>query len=142
MQYAAILQLLAVAIPGIIAFSGKIITGKKRFIIAIAAYFILRKWTTDAAKSKSESEIQSGLGYTNANALAGLYKAALNPSGVEFLMGTDGTDESLIYELAAKTKSYKAVYDAYKIQFKRDLTVDLKSELGTDEYKRFIDILG
>lgn len=142
MQYAVVLQALAVILPAVLAFSTKIFTGKKRFVIAIAVYFILKKWATAAAKDKSLSELVNSNGSVSANGLATLYRQALNPSGYTWAWDTDGTDEDLLFELAARTPSYRAVYDAYKIQYSRDLTNDLQGELSGSDYNKFIGLLG
>lgn len=141
MQYAAIIEVLTVLAPALLALGSKFIKGNKRFIFAIAAYFILRKMALQAAQQKALSNIQSEGGYQNANALATSYKQAMNPSGYSWMFGFDGTDEDLIYQLAAKTGNYKNVYDAYKKQYNRDLTTDLQSELSTGGYQLFMNIL-
>jgi hypothetical protein len=139
-MYATILEILAIVIPLFIGVSKKVVKGNKKWIIAIVAYFILKKWASQAALQKSLEELQEN-GYLNANALATLYDKAINPSGISYLVTMDGTDENAIFELAAKTGNYKDVADAYRIQYKRELTNDLKSELSGDDYRRYLSIL-
>jgi hypothetical protein len=143
MQYAAFLQLLAVALPAFLAFSTKLISGKKRFIIAIAAYFILRKWAVAAAIDKANGSVGNGSnGTLTPEALATSYKFAMNPSGFDFLMSSDGTDEDELMELAAKSKGrYTSVYNAYYTLYKSDLTKTIMGELSPTDYKRFLAIL-
>lgn len=141
MNYAAILNALALAIPAILAGTKTLVKGRERYVIAIAAFFVLRKFAMDAAKEKSLSDLQESGGVTNANALATLYRQAINPTGYAWTKDFDGTDEELLFELAAKTYNYKAVYDAYKKQYGDDLTNDIRGELNNTDYQRFLTIL-
>ena len=143
MQYAAILEILSVALPAFLAFSGKLIKGNEKYIIAISVFLLLKRLANKAATEKSLSDLQSGDGggYLNANALATLYKQAFNPSGVELLMSVDGTDEEAVFELAAKTSNYKSVYESYTKQYTRNFTNDLKAELSGDDYNKYLTII-
>jgi len=140
MQFTAILEILALVVPLFIGVSKNLVKGNKKWVIAIAVYFILKKWAIEAGRQNSLSEIQEN-GYLNPNALATLYDKALNPSGFPYFMTMDGTDEALIFDLAAKSGNFKAVADAYRIQYKRELTEDLKSELSNEDYQKFLTIL-
>lgn len=141
MNYAAILNALALAIPAILAGTKTLVKGRERYVIAIAAFFVLRKFAMDAAKEKSLSDLQETGGVLNANALATLYRQAINPSGYAWMKDYDGTDEDLLFDLAAKTYSYIPVYDAYKKQYSDDLTNDIRGELNNTDYQRFLTIL-
>ncbi|KAA0992773.1 hypothetical protein [Dyadobacter aurulentus] len=140
MQYVKIIEILALVIPLLIGASSSLVKGNRKWIIAIVAYFILKKWAIKAATDKAKSELQSA-GGNNPNALATLYKQALNSSGYDWMFELDGTEEDLIYQLAAETTNYKAVFDSYKSQYNRDLTADLQKELSATEYQRFLTIL-
>ena len=144
MSYAIIINLLSVLLPAILAFSTSLVQGKKKYLIAIAAYFILSKLAKEAAESKANGGIGGGTGgYLNANALATSYMQAINPSGYEWAIDSDGTNEDLLYELAAQSRGnmYKAAFDQYNTLYKRNLTKDLQAELDNDEYKKFLNIL-
>tara|TARA_R110002124_G_scaffold285303_1_gene463665 strand:- start:193 stop:627 length:435 start_codon:yes stop_codon:yes gene_type:complete len=139
MQFAAILEILSLLAPAFLAFGSKLIKGNEKYLIAIALFFVLKKFANVAAQQKSFSDLQAGeTGYLNPNALATLFKQAMNPSGYAFLMDADGTNEELIFELAAKTNDYRSVFDAYTKQYSRNLTTDLVAELSTDDYNKFL----
>ncbi|TDE15293.1 hypothetical protein [Dyadobacter psychrotolerans] len=144
MNYALIINLLSVILPAFVALSGSLVKGKRKYLIAIAAYFILRKWAEAAAESKANSGIGGNTGgYLNANALATSFKNAINPSGWEWAIDSDGTNEELIFGLAAQSRGqmYKAVYNQYNTLYKRDLTKDLQAELSDSDYNKFLQIL-
>lgn len=142
MQFAAILEILAVLLPAFIGFSNtKLFKGKTKWIVIIAAYFILKKWAAVAAADKARGDIQNAGGGLNSNSLATLYKQALNPSGYDTLIELDGTNEEVIFLAAAQTRNFREVFEAYKKQYKRDLTDDLQKELSTEDYQKFLKIL-
>lgn len=139
MQFATIIEIASLLVPLLIG-TNTLFKGKMKWVVMIVAYFILKKWAQSAAADKARSDIQDG-GYLNANALATLYKQALNPSGYGPLIELDGTNEELIYQVAAKTGNFRDVWEAYKKQYNRDLTDDLQKELSSDEYAKFLQIL-
>lgn len=140
MQFATIIEIASWVIPLFIGTSNTLFKGKTKWIVVIVAYFILKRWAVAAAADKARSDLQTG-GGLNPNALATLYKQALNPSGYGPLIELDGTNEELIYQIAAQTSDYRAVWEAYKRQYSRDLTDDLQKELSSDEYAKFLQIL-
>lgn len=156
MPFAAILRFLSLAVPVWFATGQKaVIKGAKKakeyapksnftrnIILAVAAYLILKHFADKAAKAEAEGGLQTNPGpggYQDTNALATQYFKAMFPSGYPWF--PDGTDEEKLYELAAKTHNYPAVYALYTQLYNRSLTADLQAELGADEYQRFLSIL-
>lgn len=140
MQFATIIEIASLLVPLLISTSKSLFKGKTKWVMVIVAYFILKKWAVSAAADKARSDLQTP-GSTNPNALATLYKQAMNPSGYGFLIEMDGTSEDLIFQLAAATSDYRAVWEAYKKQYNRDMTDDLQKELSSEDYAKFVQIL-
>lgn len=140
MKYTAILELLSIAIPALIAGTKKIVKGNEKYLFAVAAYFILKRWAEQAAVNAASQQIQS-VGRYNHNALAQLYRQAMNPTGYGWTMSVDGTNEQLIFELARETADFTAVSVSYKTLYNSDLSADLRKELSTSDYQKFVQLL-
>lgn len=149
MNIALIGQLLSLAIPAFIGL-GNFFKGKKKWVYAILAYFII-KWAVEkaaleAAKNSAQDKIDPATGdpivptYYNPNTLAERYRRAFDPYGTGWL-SYNGTDTEKLYELAGITYDFAAVRTAYKTLYKSDLYDDLKSELSNDELDAFNTIL-
>lgn len=140
MNYAKILELLALAIPVFVAGTKKIIKGNEKYIFAIGLYFLLKKFAETAAQNEAKEKIQE-VGQYNHNALAQLYRQAVNPSGYKYLMEFDGTNEEMIFDLATKTGNFQSVAVAYRSQYGTDLIEDLRKELSSADFSKFVGIL-
>lgn len=140
MNYTQILNIISLAIPALIAGTKTLIRGNEKYLVAIAVYFILKRFAEVAAVNEAREKIQES-GYLNANALAQLYRQAVNPSGYSVLMSVDGTNEELIFDLAGRTSNFQSVATAYKALYSSDLTEDLRKELSTADFERFLRIL-
>ena len=67
---------------------------------------------------------------------------AMNPSGQTWLMWGDGTDEKEVFAVAREIRSLSEVQRLYKsITRGRRLLEDLKGELDSDDFKKFINIV-
>lgn len=77
--------------------------------------------------------------------LATKFKTAFNPSGNDWMMSWDQTDERSVFQCARDINKYKLswamVSTAYKGVFNRDLTNDLSAELDAAENSLFLSIL-
>lgn len=140
MNYLQIINFLTLAIPAFIAGTKKVVKGNEKYILAIAVYFLLKRFAEVAATNEAKEKIQSPSGL-NANALAQLYRQAMNPSGYGWMMELDGTNENLIFDLAAKTNNFQSVSTSYRALYGTDLTSDLRKELSSDDYTKFVQTL-
>lgn len=76
------------------------------------------------------------------NQLAQQYRSASNPSGNNWMINWDGTDEDAIERLAYQTKGVLTqVADAYKLKFDETLTDRLRKELDADELQNWRNIV-
>ena len=76
------------------------------------------------------------------NQLAQQYRAAANPSGSDWMIDWDGTDEEAIERLGYQTKGHLAsVAAVYKQKFHETLTDRLRKELDTDEFQNWRNIV-
>jgi len=140
MNYIQILNILSLAIPAFIAGTKKVVKGNEKYIVAIAVYFVLRKMTEVAGKNEVKNNIQEN-GALNYNAMAQMYRQAMNPSGYSWMIDFDLTNVSSLYELASKTINFDRVATAYSLAYGSDLTTDLRKELNTSEFNKFMNIL-
>lgn len=65
-------------------------------------------------------------------------RSAMNPSGMSWLMWTDGTNEDAIDELASQIVDLNAVSVAYRRLYNSELTQDLQKELSTNHFNEFL----
>lgn len=76
------------------------------------------------------------------NQLAQQYRAAVNPSGVAWLVGVDGTKDKAIELLAYRTKGrLNEVLKAYREKFDETLTDRLRQELSVKDYQNWLNIV-
>ena len=76
------------------------------------------------------------------NQLAQQYRAAVNPSGVSWMVGIDGTKDKAIELLAYRTKGkLNEVLKAYREKFDETLTDRLRQELSVKAYQNWLNIV-
>lgn len=78
----------------------------------------------------------------NANQLAQQYRSAANPSGIKWMIDTDGTDEKAVERLAYQTKEHlEPVATAYKQKFHETLTDRMRKELDANDFQDWKNIV-
>ena len=110
------------------------------FIIAIAYYLIVR-----AKRLNSQNEVFQGDDPTtgqNPSYLATLIHQAVNPSGIGLLINVDGTDEQALFSISRQIKNFTQVAQKYNDLYRRNLSQDLESELGQEDFNTFRSLLG
>lgn len=65
-------------------------------------------------------------------------RSAMNPSGISWLMWSDGTNEDAIAQIAAQIQDLDTVARAYRNLYSDDLLKDLQSELSTALFNSFL----
>ena len=65
-------------------------------------------------------------------------RSAMNPSGISWLMWSDGTNEDAIAQIAAQIQDLDTVATAYRNLYSDDLLKDLQSELSTALFNSFL----
>ena len=76
------------------------------------------------------------------NQIAQQIRAASNPSGFNWMIDWDGTDEDTLTILAHQTKgAFKEVADAYRLKFAETLTDRIRKELDAKDYQNWINIV-
>jgi hypothetical protein len=65
-------------------------------------------------------------------------RSAMNPSGVSWLMWSDGTNEKVILDTADLITNFSAVTTAYRNLYQSELMKDLQSELSTVDFNAFL----
>lgn len=68
-------------------------------------------------------------------------RSAMNPSGVSWLMWSDGTQEDAIAQIASQITNLDAVAKAYRNLYGRELMQDLQGELSTDKFNAFLQTI-
>lgn len=65
-------------------------------------------------------------------------RSAINPSGISWLMWTDGTNETAIKQIASQIQNLDAVAVAYRSLYRDELIKDLQSELSSEDFNAFL----
>jgi hypothetical protein len=65
-------------------------------------------------------------------------RSAMNPSGVSWLMWSDGTNENAISQIASQIQDLDFVATSYRNLYGDDLLKDLQSELSTSQFNAFL----
>lgn len=65
-------------------------------------------------------------------------RSAMNPSGISWLMWSDGTNENAIAQVASQIQNLDAVAAAYRNLYGKELIRDLQNELNTDLFNSFL----
>jgi len=68
-------------------------------------------------------------------------RSAMNPSGVSWLMWSDGTNEDAIAQIASQITNLDAVATAYRNLYGKELIQDLQGELSTDKFNAFLQTI-
>jgi hypothetical protein len=93
---------------------------------------------------QSAAEHRAGADPDSAASKAQQLRQAMNPSGMSWMSSFDTTDEAAIYNIALDIRSrneYEAIGREYKRLYGAALQDDLKDELDTDEYQKFLHII-
>lgn len=124
-----------------IATNKYVIYGTGILIALLVVYIVFKKFGKSISGAVSDAQFNAIEG-TDLGSLIQQYRAAMNPSGVSWLISTDGTDEEAILKLAQQTKgNVDAVFKAYRQKFNSNLTDDLRQELSTEEYETWYEII-
>lgn len=65
-------------------------------------------------------------------------RSAMNPSGVSWLMWSDGTNEDAITQISEQIQNLDAVATAYRNLYGKELVADLQGELSTERFNSFL----
>lgn len=65
-------------------------------------------------------------------------RSAMNPSGISWLMWSDGTNENAISQIASQIQDLDFVATSYRNLYGDDLLKDLQSELSTSQFNAFL----
>lgn len=65
-------------------------------------------------------------------------RSAINPSGVSWLMWSDGTNEKAIEQIASQIQNLDAVATAYRNLYGKELIKHLQGELDSDRFNAFL----
>lgn len=68
-------------------------------------------------------------------------RSAINPSGISWLMWSDGTNENAIAQIATQIQNLDSVSTAYRNLYSSDLIKDLQSELSTNLFNSFLQTI-
>jgi len=113
---------------------------KQRLLIGgviLGALYFGKKWLDGKIKDNADSQVADKPAAAQAKAL----RAAMNRSGLSWLMWSDGTNTEAIYQIAEQITDYQAVSDFYKEQNKdtgSKLEDDLISEISAEGYQKFL----
>lgn len=127
-----------------IASGAKKLLKKKPFWVVVAliiAFVFIRKMVKKISRNIKEKQFDNEE-HKDFNMLVQQYRAAMNPSGYEWMISWDGTDEDAIKRLGYQTKGYlKEISELYRQKFGEALTDALRRELEADEFQEWYNIV-
>ena len=108
-------------------------------IILIVALFFRKKIQAAVANVRAKGfDRKEG---SDLNNIVQQYRAAVNPSGVSWLIDMDGTDEDTILALAEKTKGrFQEIARAYRAKFNESITDRMRSDLSVANFTKWQNI--
>ena len=110
-------------------------------IIAIISLWLIRGGVKKLIRSWREKQFDKNEA-KDVNQIAQQYRAASNPSGSNWMIDWDGTDEDAIELLAHQTKGHlESVARVYKQKFDETLTDRMRKELDTDDFQNWHNIV-
>jgi len=122
-----------------------ILIGIAILILFVVAYFVFKAIKKNISR-KQFNNIDGNTTQSLANVYVNRLRSAFNPSGAKWLIGSDGTIEKPIFEVAdlmLKNKvPFKTVATIYYNAYKDDLAKRLQSELDATELADFYRRIG
>lgn len=110
-------------------------------ILAILALWFFKKRIKKTVKAFKEERFDSDE-TKDVNQLAQQYRSASNPSGFSWMIDWDGTNEDAIEKLAYQTKgAFERTSQAYKDKFDETLTDRMRTELDTEAFQNWKNII-
>ena len=110
-------------------------------LILIALIFLFRR-AIGSMIEKIRENIFNKKEHKDVNLLAQQYREALNPSGADWMIDFDGSDEPAIERLAYQTKGFlKEVSEAYRLKYNEGLVDRLRKELSAEELQNWRNIV-
>lgn len=111
-------------------------------LIGVGLYFARRKYISwrkqqFVEKNAHLPDVQAAMIMRKA-----MFRVEFNTFPFSMISIPDGTNESMLYQLALKVSSLEAVIKAYKILFESNLMEDVAAELNDNEMRKFFESLG
>lgn len=90
----------------------------------------IKSWRTKGTMSLADQspEVRQAMGL----------RSAINPSGVSWLMWSDGTNEDAIEQIASRISDLDSVAVAYRNLYGKELIKQLQGELDSDRFNTFL----
>ncbi|MEW7279729.1 hypothetical protein ABW636_14140 [Aquimarina sp. 2201CG1-2-11] len=110
-------------------------------IVLLILYWVFKKKIAKAIRRYRERKFDKNEG-NSINQLAHQYRAAVNRSGIKWMINFDGTSEDEIKALAHQTKGkLQQVADAYKLKFNESLSDRMRKELSASDFQNWWNIV-
>lgn len=110
--------------------------GVKAVLAGGAAYGIYKIYRAyEKNKTENQTDKKPEVGQ------AMIIRSAMNPSGMEWLKSTDGTNTEAILNTAKEITDLNLVMNAYKNLFNSSMLEDLQKELSPEDYTKFLNTL-
>lgn len=116
---------------------GKIING----LLIVGGTYLAYRWGKSIIGNINKNAAQSQADDKPSVRQAMNFRSGLNPSGVTWLMSTDGTNEELIFDTARAVTDLDEVSKNYKDLYQDNLLDDLQRELSSDDYSKLLTIV-
>ncbi len=117
--------------------TGKIINGLLVVGGIYLAYRFGKKIIGDINKTASQAQTDDNPSVRQAMIL----RNAMNPSGVAWMMSTDGTKVQIIFDTARQITDLDEVSKNYRNLYQSNLLDDLQKELSAEDYSKFLTLV-
>jgi hypothetical protein len=108
--------------------------GLKAAMVAGAVYGISKIYH-QYQKDHTEQQVENNPEVAQAMAIY----SAMNPSGMEWMRKMDGTNVPAVFSVANRISDMNKVMAAYKKMYNSSMLDDLRQELSTEEYTKFLN---
>lgn len=107
-------------------------------VVIAGGLFLGYRLTANALKNWKERKTTAMADQSPEVRQAMSLRSAINPSGISWLMWTDGTNETAIKQIASQIQNLDAVAVAYRSLYRDELIKDLQIELSSEDFNAFL----
>lgn len=135
----------AMAAQGLLNTIKKVLSDKRVVfvLIAIVVFFLLKKYIKKGIKKIKENKFDKQ-SHEDPNKLALNFRSAANPSGYNWMIDMDGTDEETMLDIGQRIKDLNLQEDvskAYRLKYDETLEERASKELDGEDLRLFESLI-
>lgn len=135
----------AIAAQGLLNTIKKVLSDKRVVfvLIAIVVFFLLKKYIKKGIKKIKENKFDKQ-SHEDPNKLALNFRSAANPSGYNWMIDMDGTDEDTMLDIGQRIKDLNLQEDvskAYRLKYDETMEERANKELDGEDLRLFESLI-